>query len=320
MGRTWIPEAFRSPRSTLKRQFEKLRDLMADESTQTKEMLDIYRRSLEGKAGRDERKRANAQFADLLRITGLGAFFVMVPGSVILIPIMVKAAGKVGVRLLPDTFHAQNPELVFEDAKGYLQWWANKHNARKTPMTLVVEDATIEVDPGVFNPCPTESVSTALLLNQLDAVEGQRVLDIGCGTGVVALHAGLAGAHHVIAADNDPLAVANAQRNIDAHDLQGTVAAVQSNVFGALNDQLFDCILANLPVSESTWQVNEPDVLGRFIEQAPAFLNTGGHAVLVWASFGNVADVQPRLDDHGWARVVSHEQFGQTWWVESFTL
>ena len=45
------------------------------------------------------------------------------------------------------------------------------------------------------------------LLDHPEAVRGRRVLDLGCGGGVVAIAAALAGARHVLAADIDPLAL-----------------------------------------------------------------------------------------------------------------
>ena len=55
------------------------------------------------------------------------------------------------------------------------------------------------------------------LLDHPNWVSGRRVLDFGCGSGVVAIAAALAGAREVIACDIDPLALAatgiNAHRN-----------------------------------------------------------------------------------------------------------
>jgi predicted nicotinamide N-methyase len=51
------------------------------------------------------------------------------------------------------------------------------------------------------------------LLQQPDLVRGRRVVDFGCGSGVVAIAAALAGAAEVIACDNDPLALAATARN-----------------------------------------------------------------------------------------------------------
>ena len=56
-------------------------------------------------------------------------------------------------------------------------------------------------------------VLARFLLDQPGWVRGKRVLDFGCGSGVVAIAAALAGAREVIACDNDPLALAATRGN-----------------------------------------------------------------------------------------------------------
>jgi len=56
-------------------------------------------------------------------------------------------------------------------------------------------------------------VLASLLLEQPEWVQGKRVLDFGCGSGVVAIAAALAGAKEVIACDIDPLALAATRAN-----------------------------------------------------------------------------------------------------------
>lgn len=71
-----------------------------------------------------------------------------------------------------------------------------------------------------------------------------RVLDIGCGTGVLSLAAARLGAQPVVAIDNDWRSVArtqeNAQRNHCPHIQVAQAAAPQ------LPEGVFDCILANI--------------------------------------------------------------------------
>ena len=56
-------------------------------------------------------------------------------------------------------------------------------------------------------------VLARFLLEQPQWVRGKRVLDFGCGSGVVAIAAALAGAEEVIACDIDPLAMAATRTN-----------------------------------------------------------------------------------------------------------
>jgi predicted nicotinamide N-methyase len=57
------------------------------------------------------------------------------------------------------------------------------------------------------------------VLDNPDAVRGRRVLDLACGSGLVAIAAALAGAERVRAVDIDPLATAAVKVNASANDV-----------------------------------------------------------------------------------------------------
>ena len=106
--------------------------------------------------------------------------------------------------------------------------------------------------------------------------DGQRfdnVLDLGCGTAVLAMSAARMGAAHVLASDIDPVAVEVALANVKANGLVGRVACVESIGFDSpvLRARApFDLIFANI-------------LKGPLIELAPdmaAHLAPGGRAIL----------------------------------------
>ncbi|MGI1679867.1 MAG: 50S ribosomal protein L11 methyltransferase [Cellvibrionaceae bacterium] len=57
------------------------------------------------------------------------------------------------------------------------------------------------------------SALAELILKQPELVSGKRIVDFGCGSGVVAIAAALAGAKKVIACDIDPMALLAAKEN-----------------------------------------------------------------------------------------------------------
>ena len=76
-------------------------------------------------------------------------------------------------------------------------------------------------------------------------VSGKRVLDFGCGSGVVAIAAALAGAREVIACDIDPLALAATRRNAELNGVSLTLAGDFEEVEGEIDliivaDVLYD--------------------------------------------------------------------------------
>ena len=98
--------------------------------------------------------------------------------------------------------------------------------------------------------------STRLALAMLDAVRarlaGARVLDVGCGSGVLALAASMLGAWQVVAHDVDPLSGAASGRAVRAHGRDGSVHVFTGPVealAGSANAG-FDGIVANLIRSE----------------------------------------------------------------------
>lgn len=58
------------------------------------------------------------------------------------------------------------------------------------------------------------------ILQHPELVAGKRVIDVGAGSGVVALAAKLAGASHVVACDLDPLALQACRANADLNQLE----------------------------------------------------------------------------------------------------
>ncbi len=132
-------------------------------------------------------------------------------------------------------------------------------------------EKVIEMDPGMaFG--TGQHASTKLALSLLDTcfrkTPPRTVLDIGTGTGILAMAAALFGAEKVIAIDNDPEAVEVAVKNIANNSLEQTVATSVT----ALADLggSFDCICANII----------HDVLVEMAPTIAALLAPGGRLVL----------------------------------------
>jgi ribosomal protein L11 methyltransferase len=95
-----------------------------------------------------------------------------------------------------------------------------------------------------FGTAHHETTSLMLELLMLEDVTGKRVLDMGCGTGVLAILARKMHADKVVAIDNDEWAYANALDNMEKNDVS-SVTVIQ----GAAGDiplPAYDLILANI--------------------------------------------------------------------------
>jgi ribosomal protein L11 methyltransferase len=113
------------------------------------------------------------------------------------------------------------------------------------PYTAQPEDLVITLDPGQAFGTGTHE-TTQLLLGALSGhVEtGARVLDVGTGSGILAIGACLLGASHVTAIDMDPLAVSATLENAEANGVSDRIAASDTDVSQVSGR--FPLVLANI--------------------------------------------------------------------------
>ena len=106
------------------------------------------------------------------------------------------------------------------------------------------------------------------LLQQLE-LRGARVLDVGTGSGVLALAAWKLGAADIAAVDNDPDALDNARANIERNGAAPSIDIVCDQLSG-LRIQRADVALANLTGA----------VLVRFADELQSLVVEGGYLIL----------------------------------------
>ncbi len=88
-------------------------------------------------------------------------------------------------------------------------------------------DVVVELDPGMaFGTGTHETTFMCMELLQKHLQPGQRVMDVGTGSGILAIAAAKLGASRVLAVDIDPDAVRVAKENIDKNGVADTVRAV----------------------------------------------------------------------------------------------
>lgn len=143
-------------------------------------------------------------------------------------------------------------------------------------MTFEMAGAQVELisSPALFSPTQVDAGTRAMLCT-LQLEHGQRILDLGCGCGVVGLWAAkIVGQENVVMLDVDKLAIQIARQNAKLNGL-GDVSIVQSDGFAQLDLAGFDFILCNPPYHE------DYKVAKHFIEKGFNRLVIGGQLVMV---------------------------------------
>lgn len=134
-------------------------------------------------------------------------------------------------------------------AEQFLAWVERR--ATGEPLAYLVGEAefrgrVFQVSPAVLVPRPDTEVLVELALQRLRGLTRPRVLDLGTGSGIVAVSLALeCSAADVVAVDVSPAALAVARNN--AGRLGAAVRCIESDWYAALADECFDLIVANPP-------------------------------------------------------------------------
>ncbi|MGQ3480515.1 50S ribosomal protein L11 methyltransferase [Paenibacillus sp. TY11] len=98
------------------------------------------------------------------------------------------------------------------------------------------DEKIIELDPGMAFGTGTHP-TTSLCLRTLESVikGGEEIIDVGTGSGILAIGAVKLGAKHVLALDLDPVAVSSARENTRLNGLEERITIKESDLLSVLN-------------------------------------------------------------------------------------
>ena len=163
-------------------------------------------------------------------------------------------------QILQDIYLLSNPEFTISYQITEIEQVNWNEEWEKNFSPIVVEDlCTVRAN---FHPVPntrydiviTPKMSfgtghhetTYMMLQQLLplSLEGTKVLDMGCGTGILAIMAALRGARDITAIDIDPWCVENATENVQQNDC--SFITIKEGDVSLIAGEQYNLILANI--------------------------------------------------------------------------
>ena len=174
-------------------------------------------------------------------------------------------------------------------------WDVPTQHRETDPLVIIIEPST------GFGTGHHATTRLCLLVMQQLALRGARVLDIGTGSGVLALAAWKLGAADVVAIDSDPDALANARDNIARNGAAPSIDIIRDDL-ATLRIERADVVLANLTGA----------VLVRYAAELRSLARDGGYFVLsgfapqdaavIRVAFGGLAVIDERVEGE-WAAI-----------------
>ncbi|WP_055107407.1 50S ribosomal protein L11 methyltransferase [Paenibacillus ihumii] len=141
------------------------------------------------------------------------------------------------------------------------------------------EERIIELDPGMAFGTGTHP-TTSLCLRTLEGVirPGDEVIDVGTGSGILAIGAAKLGASRVLALDLDPVAVSSALENTRLNKLENQITVVESDLLSVLKQETGAELNVALPVRVVVANILAEIIL-LFIDDVYQALQPGGYYI-----------------------------------------
>ena len=161
-------------------------------------------------------------------------------------------------------------------------------------------EIVIEIDPGMAFGTGTHE-TTSMCINQIEKnlKAGDRVIDIGSGSGILSMASVLLGAEKATGVDLDPVAVRVALENVELNNLQDKIEILHGNLTDVIREKA-DIVVANIMA----------DIILILLEDVRAFIKDDGLFISSGIIQEKRAAVEARLLEKNF-RIVEVETKGE---------
>lgn len=208
-------------------------------------------------------------------------------------------------------------ETSIVDEEDWANAWKQYYKPIRVSDTLTIKptwepyspspgEQIIELDPGMAFGTGTHP-TTALCLRTLEETVrgGENVIDVGTGSGILAIGACRLGARRVLALDLDPVAVSSAEENIRLNGLDDHITVKESDLLQALREgesqgAVADALGVRIPVQLVIANILA-DIIVQFVDDVYEVLESGGQYIASGIYKNKERDVELALTKAGFA-------------------
>ena len=211
-----------------------------------------------------------------------------------------------------------SPELSGVDEEDWANAWRQYYKPIKIGTRLVIVPAweryeakdgelIVRMDPGMaFGTGNHETTRLVIRLLEDYVKPGCRVLDVGCGSGILAICASKLGAGSCLACDIDPTAVRVANENVKDSGLDNITCFQSDLLRGVKETERFDLITANI-VADIIIRMT-PDV-GKYMHDHSVLLASGIISErandVITALEAHGFSILQKIEDNGWCALAA---------------
>ena len=157
----------------------------------------------------------------------------------------------------------------------------------------------LRMDPGMAFGTGTHETTRLVMEMLSDEIRGgERLLDVGTGSGILALAAAKLGAKVCYAYDIDPVAVRVAKENIEKDGAENVYCGVADLLDGVDTSEPYDFVVANIVA----------DIILRLLPSLGSVMKQGARAILSGIIGGRADDIRSVLSSYGFTLVREAEE------------